>query len=480
MNPSYSKVPRIYGLPKIHKEGNKYRPIVDNSLAHCHRLSKFLCARFATMKSYDNFSVQNAIDLTNKLKPIKMQQNEVLVSFDIASYFTSVPVEKALECLQTWLDRHPVDHIETHALYELTKVCAENTYFQFRGKYYKQTNGMPMGNSLSPFLCNLYVNYLEEELMKCDLFPKTWFRYVDDVIAIVDEDKIDRVLNLINGICPHIKFTVERQHNGRLPFLDLMLEKGQDGKILFDIYRKPTSANRFITTESHHHTSHKMAAFNSMVFRMCNIPLSEDNFEKEKQHIYMVARINGYTNATIDSLIKKHKKCISLKETTSLAPLRDDTKRVSMHFYEPLHNKLQRYFTRANITLAAKSTTKIKQLLSSTKDIIPNTDKPGVYMCKCGQEDCEKCYIGQTGREMKVRAREHIRCQINNTPHSSAIAEHSLQTHHPFTLDNFSLIECEHNKTKRDILEAIHIHKHRKNSLNRDDGVHLSPLYSLL
>lgn len=160
MLPSYSKVPRIYGLPKIHKEGNKYRPIVDNTLAHCYKLSKFLRARFAELKQFDNFSVKNATELTEKLKDVKLQRNEVLISFDISSYFTSVPVEGAMECLQHWLDKQPLDHIEANGLYELTKVCAEHTYFQFRSKYYRQTEGMAMGNCLSPFLCSFYVNYL--------------------------------------------------------------------------------------------------------------------------------------------------------------------------------------------------------------------------------------------------------------------------------------------------------------------------------
>ncbi|XP_031639290.1 uncharacterized protein LOC116351341, partial [Contarinia nasturtii] len=96
MIPSYSKVPRIYGLPKIHKEGNKYRPIVDNTLAHSYKLSKFLRTRFAQLKQMDNFSIKNSIELTEKLKDVKLQRNEVLISFDISSYFTSVPVEGAL------------------------------------------------------------------------------------------------------------------------------------------------------------------------------------------------------------------------------------------------------------------------------------------------------------------------------------------------------------------------------------------------
>lgn len=296
MLPSYRRVPRIYGLPKIHKPGNKYRPIVSNINAPNYPLSKWLCSRFATFEQFDRFSVKNSIALTEKLKNIRLESDEILVSFDISSYFTSVPVNEALNCLESWLDRQKLDHMMTDALLELTKACAEHTYFQFRGKYYEQTEGMAMGNSLSPFLCNLFINRLEEELAKDELFPSTWIRYVDDVLSVVKKDRTNDTLALINSACPQIQFTVECEQDGCLPFLDLLILHNKNGDISFDIYRKPTSSDRFITADSYHHTSHKYAAFNSMIFRMCNIPLSPENFELEKQRIYSIARQHEFSH----------------------------------------------------------------------------------------------------------------------------------------------------------------------------------------
>lgn len=103
-----------------------------------------------------------------------------------------------------------MDHIESDALYELADVCAKNSFFQFRGKLYQQTSGMAMGDSLSPFLC-IYVNSLEGELAKNELFPRIWIRNVDDVFAIVKTEKFIIIdsLNLINDISPHIKCIME-------------------------------------------------------------------------------------------------------------------------------------------------------------------------------------------------------------------------------------------------------------------------------
>ena len=38
----YSKLPHIYGLPKIHKDGIPLRPIVSNRGSACHPFSRFL------------------------------------------------------------------------------------------------------------------------------------------------------------------------------------------------------------------------------------------------------------------------------------------------------------------------------------------------------------------------------------------------------------------------------------------------------
>ena len=38
----YSKLPHIYGIPKIHKDGIPLRPIVSNRGSACHPCSRFL------------------------------------------------------------------------------------------------------------------------------------------------------------------------------------------------------------------------------------------------------------------------------------------------------------------------------------------------------------------------------------------------------------------------------------------------------
>lgn len=67
-----------------------------------------------------------------------------MVSFDVASLFTKVPVLEALNLISKLVDP------ETLKLIEL---CLTTTFFTFQGICYEQTEGMAMGSSLSPGGC---------------------------------------------------------------------------------------------------------------------------------------------------------------------------------------------------------------------------------------------------------------------------------------------------------------------------------------
>ena len=52
---------------------------------------------------------------------------------------------------------------------------------------------------------------------------KEWKRYVDDVFSIIPKGKCDTILEYLNSIDPHIKFTVEQPNEeGLIPFLDTL------------------------------------------------------------------------------------------------------------------------------------------------------------------------------------------------------------------------------------------------------------------
>lgn len=467
-------VPKIYGLPKIHKPGNKLRFIVSNINAPSHNVAKFLVNEFSKLKQYDDFSIKNSFDLIEKLKTVKLNSDEILVSFDITSYFPSVPVNEALKCLEIWLMKQPnMPPLKQIAFHELAAQCMKQNFFVFREKYYKQDTGTAMGNPLSPFMCNLFILKLENLLRKDALFPRFWKRYVDDIFAIVDKNKLPEIFELLNSICEQIKFTCEEEVNGSLPFLDLKIIRSEDGRLNFDIYRKPTHTDRFITADSFHHQSHKYAAFNSMIHRLVNVPLSKELFDKEWNYILKTADLNGYTQTSMERLLKRHRRKLLTRDSTSFVSDNNNKKfRIAVEFFPTCTDKLEKACSQQNIQVVSTSIRqKLKTNLHSTKDKTNTFEKSGVYQMCCPYGGCTAMYIGETRRALNVRADEHIKHIAKQNIDSSAIAEHAIHSgHRNIQKDDFRLLASTGDNRRLKVIEAIHIHKHSGQLINRDEG----------
>lgn len=272
------------------------------------------------------------------------------------SYFPSVPVPDSIETIEAWLDTQTsVNHIIREAYVDLTQLCMNQAFFKFRGQIYQQISGTSMGNPLSPFICDTYVRNFEEKISTDPNFPRFWRRYVDDIFAIVKKDMVNVTLDWLNGIDQNLKFTHEIEVEGRLQFLELMIYRSGN-EIDFKIYRKPTSTDRYITIDSFHAPNHQHAAFNSMAFRLCNLPLNDANFNEELTYMKKLAQINGFSKDTLDTTIRKHQNKLKLRKWTTLAPLKDDSStRNSFNYFPTLTNKMKNVLKKHNAKMVYSS-----------------------------------------------------------------------------------------------------------------------------
>ena len=84
--------------------------------------------------------------------------------------------------------------------------------------------------------------------------PRLWKRYVDDTFCILRKGSTEELLHHLNGVRPTIKFMVEQEDDGTLPFLDTLLRRREDGSLDVSVYRKPTHTDRYLHFESHYLT----------------------------------------------------------------------------------------------------------------------------------------------------------------------------------------------------------------------------------
>ena len=76
-----------------------------------------------------------------------------------------------------------------------------------------------MGSPVSPTVAKLYMEHFDETAFStAPTPPSMWLRYVDDTFVKIHEH-----------IDPPIKFTIEPEVSGKLPFLDLCVNVMDDG-----------------------------------------------------------------------------------------------------------------------------------------------------------------------------------------------------------------------------------------------------------
>jgi hypothetical protein len=98
--PHTSTPPRLYGLPKIHKEGVPLRPIVNCIASPTYSLAKYLTGLLNPLVGYSPSHIRNSEDFIHKLNTISLKESDILVSFNVVSLLTRVPLEETLLLLQ--------------------------------------------------------------------------------------------------------------------------------------------------------------------------------------------------------------------------------------------------------------------------------------------------------------------------------------------------------------------------------------------
>ena len=78
-----------------------------------------------------------------------------------------------------------------------------------------------MGSPISPGVVNLAMeDFVEKALDSAPTKPHIWYRYVDGTFTILHEYAIQEFKDHLNFQSQHIKFTIEKEQDCQLAFLD--------------------------------------------------------------------------------------------------------------------------------------------------------------------------------------------------------------------------------------------------------------------
>ena len=133
-----------------------------------------------------------------------------------------------------------------------------------------------------------------------------FFRYVDDCLAIFsNHEEIKQFCQEINNIHTNIKFTYELEENGKIPFLDVFIEK-RNQSFISSVYRKKTNIGLYTNWKSFIPFKYKINIIKCLIDRTYKICNSYQKIHKEFQKVTTLLLNNGYPRGIIDRHIKMY------------------------------------------------------------------------------------------------------------------------------------------------------------------------------
>ncbi len=329
-----------------------------------------------------------------------------------------------------------------------------------------------MGSPVSPIVANLFMEHFEQQALQTALVrPRLWKRYVDDTFTICKKDQVTTFIDHINGVDECIKFTSELEtEGGEIAFLDSLVKHMPDGSLRLSVYRKPTHTNQYLNFLSHHPLHQKLGVIRTLNHRCETIVTSEEDRTKEKGLLKDALKKCGYP----DWAFRERKRTEANTGQETGGGEKDRKHLVVLPYAQGVSEKLCRVFKKHNTNVAFKPERTIRNMLVAPKDKPPRDSACGVvYKIECG--GCDSEYIGETGRQLGTRLKEHRKSLATGTL-ASAVSEHSMREGHPIDWDSVKIIDRESVDIPRKVREAIHIRR-RQPQMNRDGGLELPRVY---
>ena len=398
-------------------------------------------------------------DLQNHRNP-----SDFFVSFDIVSLFTNIPLEESINLAVDIIYQSKVTKLSKKELHKLFVFCTSQTHFLFNGEYYDQIDGVCMGSPLGPVLANLFMGIREKEWIQNYSGSGLHFykRYVDDICcSFRSESDIEPFFEFLNSRHPNIKFTIEKEANGTLPFLDVKIQKTTAGVLETNTYYKPTHTGLLTNFTSYVPFVYKLGLAKTLFDRASKICSNAVLLKADISNISHMLQKNEFPAHTISNGLKKMKtRAVSSNDAPNepepetryfKLPYNGDCSR---SITSKIQHLVEKYCKKIDIKIIFESCKIGSQF--SVKDKTPkNNASFVVYKFTCAS--CNATYVGETHRHFDTRIKEHMftdkTSSVNQHLQKSAACKAAIST------DSFEILDRAPTKFQLCIKEALYLKK---------------------
>ena len=157
---------------------------------------------------------------------------------------------------------------------------------------------------------------------------------------------------------------------------------------------------------SHHPLEHKRSVVTTLFSHANSLTSTMLQHMDEESHLSRKLKTNGYPQRFI------RKQQGDKRSSKPDEPRREPKALVTLPYVQGLSEPIRRMLEEADIRVRFKPNTTLRKILVKPKDPVPVERRTGiVYQIPCS--DCSQTYVGQSGRTIVDRIKEHQRAVKN-------------------------------------------------------------------
>lgn len=470
----------VFFSAKTHKEGVPFRAIVSERRTWQAHLSTFLSRQMSLIQCNDPYMIRNSEEVISYLQ---QKGSEITSGFsiDIQDMYYSIPHADLMVILRRTIEEQGCTSFQNAAginvdtFLELLSAYLTATVVAHQEQHFVQRSGVCIGSRVAPLLCDLFLaardRIIQEKLQ--DKRILAIFRYVDDFLILHTKEKeedqskgcIDTVLRCFGESCPKLCFTHEPATNRCIKFLDLKLEFNE-GHVCWRY--EPRSNKGFLPFASEHSKTIKrsvaITALATALNKSCHHAI-EASFQKQISRL----RESGYPNDLLicvcENICTKLRRRSTHPEETTKA--KEKQKIAVLPYVHGITHKLKKIAARQDIRVVCSAPNKaysmcrkVNEDTNQKKQICNVSHKTQYAPCETGVVyhiplSCGKCYIGQTGRCVNERMREHAASVKGTT--AGHLPAHCRSCRCSAELNNITIIARNKNTYAREMIETMAI-----------------------
>ena len=445
----------IYGLAKVHKQDIPLRPVISMLNTPQYGLAKYLHSVIQPCIP-SGYMLKSTSDFIEKLKDIELCNSANLVSFDVESLFTNVPLDETINLAVDYVyseeSRCKPQYDRRH--FKKLLCFATSGEFIYRDRLFRQVDGVAMGSPLGPTLANLFLAHYERQWQNHVNAPSTYLRYVDDLFCIFTNGQdYNNFLEYLNTRHPNLKFTTEIGHN-KLPFLDVSVEI-QGDSFIRSVHRKLTHTGLMLNFNAFCPLQWKRSVICGCLYRAFSICSSRRLFDFEVSNLRRLFEMNGYPipffNDILSSFLRK------VHEPRIQSCNESDVYTLCLPYFgnvsETFILRFRRFCRRYNLKIRIVYKPFKVGHYFSLKSVCPKfLESCVVYKYTCPVDQAS--YVGKTRRHLIQRINEHRNSE------QSAIYNHNVLCH-CLTPKNFEILKQCRGDFELSLTEALLIKKER-------------------